>query len=255
MRKGSFVIMEIRIIDQIVPGLDHLERGFSRWRPERLIELRKVIGRRAGCSAAWRFSRTRSGWPAFGIANTPCCLKIHASAICAGVAVNRSATAFSVLFFNSASLFERRVRHHGNAARAAPRKQVVFDAAAHEVVQDLIGRDQRARGQLERDELFHVGNIKIADTPVPDLPVAFQRVECLERFGQRRAASPMEQIQVKSIGPQPAKTRFAGGDRASPAGILRHDLAHQKDFAAATRRALRPRVPRPRRRHTSRRCR
>ena len=65
------------------------------------------------------------------------------------------------------------------------------------------------------------------------LPSRSSVLNGLERFVQRHAAAPVQQIHVEPVGLQPPKARLARGNRAAPGRVLRHHLADEEDLAAA----------------------
>jgi hypothetical protein len=144
----------------------------------------------------------------------------------------RLATRRSTSFPSQAALLDRRVGHDRDAARATLRQQRRLDAAARQVVEHLVRRWRAARGG--RVEIHHVADVEIADAPMADLPGAGERVERLERLVERRAAAPVQEIEIEPVGAQAPEARLAGGDRAAPRRMVRQHLADEEDAGPLT---------------------
>src|ERR1700680_4063079 len=63
---------------------------------------------------------------------------------------------------------ERRIGHYRHAVPLAPWQQVMLDAAAADVVSNLIGRAAIAVGNTE--EVFHVTDLEVGHAPGANLP-------------------------------------------------------------------------------------
>ncbi len=168
--------------------------------------------RSSGVSAiapAAAFWRTCAGSAAFGIATTPGARSVQASATCAGrgpVPVRHLAQ--RRVPQQPPALPDRRVGHHRHRPLAAPRQQVELDAARLEVVQHLVG-------EAARRQRLHLVHVEIRHAPAPDLARLAQPLERLRRLLDRRAARPVQQIQVDALDPEPpqaarARRRHAG---------------------------------------------
>src|SRR5215208_4334155 len=99
------------------------------------------------------------------------------------------------------SLLDRRIGHQRNLPLPQPWNEALFDAAARQVVEHLIGCDRLAA--RKHDELFHVVGIEIADAPAAYFSGLDQRSKARDGFGKRHAAAPMQQIKIETIGLQP----------------------------------------------------
>src|SRR5437660_4204004 len=62
------------------------------------------------------------------------------------------------------ALLNRRISHHRYVAVDTPRQQIVFDTAADEVVEHLVGCYLTPTGEI--DKVLHLVNIKVADAPI-----------------------------------------------------------------------------------------
>jgi len=82
--------------------------------------------------------------------------------------------------------------------RPAPGQQVALDAAAREVVEQLVRGERLAAGQ--GDQFRAVVAVEVADAPVADLAGAPQRLEALQRLLQRPGAAPVQQVEVEAVG-------------------------------------------------------
>jgi hypothetical protein len=85
-----------------------------------------------------------------------------------------------------------------------------------------------------RPELLQVGNVEVADAPVPDLARADQRFKARQRLGQRNGATPVQEIEVDLVGPEALQAAIAGGHRPDRRRMARQDLADQEDLVAAS---------------------
>ena len=113
-------------------------------------------------------------------------------------------------------------------APAKPRQQIELDAASGQVVEDLVGGDFLPVS--EAASFFHVRCVEVAHSERDDFAGEPKLRECLERFGERDRAAPVQQAQVNGVDAKPAQAPFAGGDGAASCGIVRIDLADQKYF-------------------------
>ena len=66
------------------------------------------------------------------------------------------------------------IRHHRNTAGVAERQQVVLDASAQEVVEDLVRSQPGTAACRQAGELFHVVDVEVADSPMANLAVALE---------------------------------------------------------------------------------
>jgi hypothetical protein len=67
------------------------------------------------------------------------------------------------------------------------------------------------------------------------LPACRERLEGLQGFGEGRAATPVQEIEVDPIGLQPPEAALARPDRGGAAGIRREHLGDQEHLAAPAR--------------------
>ena len=61
-----------------------------------------------------------------------------------------------------------------------------------------------ARRRASASSSSHVGGVEIGDAPAHDLAVATQPLERVDRFGERNAAAPVQQIEIEAIGARAA---------------------------------------------------
>ncbi len=108
---------------------------------------------------------------------------------------------------HQATLLDRAIGHDRHAMLRQPRDQVIFGTTPGQVVEDLVGLAPFAAA---RDKFLHVFGVEVADAPAQDLAGRDQSLHCLDRFGQRHAPTPMQQVQVEPVGPEPVQARFAG---------------------------------------------
>ena len=65
-----------------------------------------------------------------------------------------------------------------------------------------------------------------------DLAGSLEGLESLDRFGQRHAAAPMQQVKIDTVGAEPLQAGLAGSNGALARGIRRQHLGDQEDFIA-----------------------
>ena len=94
-------------------------------------------------------------------------------------------------------LLDWRISHDRDASFAAPRHQIILDAAPCQVVENLVGRNVRAAG--ESPKLDHVHHVKIADAPVANLACIDQRGKGVQRFLEWYIAAPVQQIEIQTV--------------------------------------------------------
>lgn len=111
-------------------------------------------------------------------------------------------------------------------APATPRHQCIFDAAALDVVHDLV-RSHPCAG-TKADELLHIGEIEIAHAPVADFAGTQERAECLKGLEERNFLPPVQEIEVKPVRLEPSQAALACCNRAAACGVLRQNFADQK---------------------------
>ncbi len=127
---------------------------------------------------------------------------------------------------------ERTVAGDRDLVRAAVRQDLLFDVPVAEVVLHLIAADARARQRgLGLDQ--HRWRLEVADPDRPHLAARPQRLErahgLRERVTRRRQ---VQEVQVEMIGPQPPQAGLRGAQGALVAGMVRADLAGEKDLVA-----------------------
>ncbi|MNC90056.1 hypothetical protein D3C83_61020 [compost metagenome] len=96
-------------------------------------------------------------------------------------------------------------------------EQIVLDATARQVIEDLI--DDAARAAMRRQQLFHLANVEVAHAPVADLTGRAQVLEAADRLRQRVMRRPMQQVKIDAIGAQALQARFARAAHAAAARI------------------------------------
>ena len=143
----------------------------------------------------------------------------------------------------------------GTRCCSAPRQKVVLDAAAHEVVEHLVASRRGADMRVEAASSSMSSTSKLLTPQWRIFPSRCSASNASQRFVERNAAPPVQQIQIEPVGFQTPKARFARCDRAPPGRVLRQDLAHEEDLARGDRRAPRQPASRRRRRRTFLPCR
>jgi hypothetical protein len=103
------------------------------------------------------------------------------------------------------------------------RQQIELDATPRDVVEDLVAGDAFPARQCV--ELLQIGDVEVADAPVPDLSGGAQLGESFDDDPEVLALSPMQQIEIDAVDLQSSKTLLARGDDLLAAGgIRRQDL-------------------------------
>jgi hypothetical protein len=96
---------------------------------------------------------------------------------------------------------------------------VVEHLIAHKIVRDLA-------------YLVEVWNVEVAYAPRQNLPVTLKLFERINRFRKRFRSTPMQQVTIQVVGPEPCKRSLASFDRAAARRVLRKHLRHQKHIVA-----------------------
>ncbi len=126
---------------------------------------------------------------------------------------------------DQARLVHRAIGHRRHVAALHPGQKVVLNAAAVQVVQDLIGG---AGAAARACQFLHVGDIEVGDAPMADLAGRDQRLHRLHRLGEWHAAAPVQQIEVEPVGVQPLQALLAGPRQAGAGGVLRIGLRNEE---------------------------
>src|SRR5439155_17028129 len=102
------------------------------------------------------------------------------------------------------TLVDGRVRYDRAMPPAHPGQEIPLDAAAFEVVEDLVRHDA-LEAALDLCELLHVVDVEVAHARVTDLLRLEEIVEFRQRFLQGHVAAPMKQIEVDRLDIETAK--------------------------------------------------
>src|SRR5439155_27100801 len=117
------------------------------------------------------------------------------------------------------ALIDWAIRHRRDAARAQPGQQVELGAALAQRVVDLVGGATRATRY--RTQFLHVVGVEISDAPMSDAALALQRLERVDRVGERVGAAPVQQIEVDVIELEALQASLAGRDRSAATRVVR----------------------------------
>jgi hypothetical protein len=125
------------------------------------------------------------------------------------------------------------VANDGYAMLFTPWYDGMLDSAFGKVVENLVAGYSTLARNLQR--LFEIGNIKVADAPGQDLPVALELLERADGSLQRVSPAPMQQIAIEPVGFEARERPLTGSDRPGAGRILRQDLRDQEDLITTTR--------------------
>ncbi len=173
---------------------------------------------------------------------TPGWRSVQAMAICAGLQPWRDAICASAALRSNrppcptgeyAISGMPRSTHHGSRSNSIPR--------AFRFVKDLVG------GGRAVAQFGHVVDVEVGHAPAGDLAGCPQPLERLDRFGEGRAAAPVQQVQVDAVRAQPREAVVAGRFHRPPARVVRENLLTRK--TRSRRPAIAIRAPRARTRH------
>ena len=120
---------------------------------------------------------------------------------------------------------KRRIGHHRHAVPFTPWQQVAFNAAAAEVVIDLIGRAAIALWNTE--QIFHLGDGEVGHAPGTNLASCAQTFEPrhdLGKFGVRSWL--VQQIEIDMISTEPAKARLTSTRHGISGDVIGFHLGH-----------------------------
>src|ERR1700704_6468877 len=131
-----------------------------------------------------------------------------------------------------APLLGWRIGHDRDVSVAAPRHQIVLDAAPCQVIEDLVGRSVSAIN--ESPKLDHVYHVKIADTPIANFACIDQRGKGVERFLEGYIAAPVQQIEIEAVRSKAPQAVLARADCPRPCRIFGEHLADKEQLVAAS---------------------
>ena len=117
-----------------------------------------------------------------------------------------------------------------------PGQQIELRPARAQRVVHLVGRAGRAAGH--RRQLTQIGDIEVAHAPLADQAAPLQLLEATHGLGQRRVATPVQQVQVDVLQRQAAQAALAGRHHGGLARVLRQHLADDEQIVPRQ-------VPRP----------
>src|SRR5262245_20022836 len=87
---------------------------------------------------------------------------------------------------------------------------------------------------IKIDELFHIGDIEVADAPVANLACAHELLERFESLLQGNSPAPMQQVKVDLVDAKPHQAAVAGFDGSAQRRMMGEDLADQENLVAAS---------------------
>src|SRR5581483_497724 len=96
-----------------------------------------------------------------------------------------------------AAMAERAVPDDRDAVLLAPRHNGAFDASLLEMIEDLIAGDPAF--PRDRQSLFEVVLVEIADAPRADEAAFRQFLEGRDRIGERMMSAPVQQVAVEPV--------------------------------------------------------
>src|SRR3981081_1133460 len=131
-----------------------------------------------------------------------------------------------------APLLDWRIGHDRDVSVAAPRHQIVLDAAPCQVIEDLVGRSVSAIS--EAPKLYHVYHVEIADTPIANFACIDQRGKGVERFLEWYVAAPVQQLEIEAVCSKAPQAVLARGDCSGPCRIFGEDFADKEQLVAAS---------------------
>src|ERR1700704_4898832 len=129
-------------------------------------------------------------------------------------------------------LLDWRRGHDRDVSVAAPRHQIVLDAAPCQVIEDLVSRNVRAAD--EPSKLDHVYHVEIADAPIANFACTDQRGKGVERFLEWYIAAPVQQIEIEAVCSKPPQTVLARVHCPRPCRIVGENLADKEQLVAAS---------------------
>src|SRR5947199_8409778 len=111
------------------------------------------------------------------------------------------------VFEQSAPVTNRRVGHYWNLMLLAPLQETGFNLPVFKIVQNLIGGT--CETVLDVEQLLHIVDIKIRDSPAFDLSSSPGFLECLDCLREPRASfSPMQKVKVDRVYSETFETAF-----------------------------------------------
>ena len=112
---------------------------------------------------------------------------------------------------------KRAVRGHGDAMLVAPGEHRPLDRSLEQVVEHLIaGNAVFAR---DRERVFEIRHVEVADAPCEDLAFFAQLLECFEGLCEGVLAAPVQEVEIDPVEAQAREAPLAGGRVAIAPGV------------------------------------
>ena len=131
-----------------------------------------------------------------------------------------------ILGHEGAGPAHRAVGHEGNAFLPLPRHQVILDAPAAEVVEDLV--DAAPVSIRHAPEVLHVLHVKVGNAPAADLPLFLQLFHAGDGLAEVGIAPPVQQVEIDPVGPQMGEGTVQARVDAPAVGILGQHLGDEE---------------------------
>src|SRR5205823_8692542 len=96
----------------------------------------------------------------------------------------------------STAVTNRRVGHYWNLMLLAPLQETGFNLPVFKIIENLIGGT--CKTVLDVEQLLHIVDIKIRDTPAFDLSSSPEFLECLDCLREPRARSEEHTSELQS---------------------------------------------------------
>src|SRR5207245_6783659 len=113
-----------------------------------------------------------------------------------------------------------------------PGEEIPLDAAAFEVVEDLV-RHEALKAALDPGELLHVVDVEVAHTRVANLLRFEEILESRQRLFERHVAAPVKEVEVDVLDIETAEASIAGRGHALAGRVLWIELRHDEHLIAA----------------------
>ena len=125
---------------------------------------------------------------------------------------------------------ERAVADERHAVPLADRQDHVLGVALGQVVEHLIAGDDALAGDL--DGVLDVGDVEVRETPREDLSLFLQLFERAHRLFEWLRATPVQQVEIESIGTEAAQALLAREERPGVGRVIGMDLRSEEHVAA-----------------------
>src|SRR5947207_10288230 len=137
------------------------------------------------------------------------------------------------VFEQSAPVTNRRVGHYWNLMLLAPLQETGFNLPVFQIVENLIGG--ACETVLDVQQLLHIIDIKIRDTPAFDLSSSPEFLECLDCLREPRASfSPMQKVKVDRVYSETFETALTCFWQFGARRVMRINLRNNEHAIALT---------------------